>query len=364
MKLFCIAGEDSGDLHTAGLIRELRTLDPGLAVRGVGGDQMQAAGTQLIAHVRDINFMGFWEVIRHLGRIRRLFAQVEQAILEWQPEAVLLVDYPGFNLRVLPFLHRHHIPAYYYISPQVWAWKSGRAEILRRYVRRLWVILPFEQAFYAERGMNVSSQGHPLLDIIPAEAKSPAPLIALLPGSRKQEIRLMLPVMLEAARRFPDWRCVVAGAPSQPASFYQQLVREWPANVSLRMNETYALLRESRYAWVASGTATLEAALWGTPQVVVYKGSPLSYAIGKRLVKVPFISLVNLILGRAAVEELIQDQCNAIRLTEAMQALMAPGREAEVQAAYAELRQRLGGPGASRRVAAELFQHLTQAPAI
>ncbi|GAB4420986.1 MAG: lipid-A-disaccharide synthase [Bacteroidia bacterium] len=360
MKLYIIAGEDSGDLHAAHLLRALKPLvATSLQARGVGGEQLRVAGMHLVAHVRDINFMGFVEVVRHLQTIRRLFRTVEQDLQAWQPDAVLLVDYPGFNLRIARFVRRLGIPVYYYISPQVWAWKQGRVEQIRRDVDRMFVILPFEQAFYASRGVEVDFVGHPLLDHIdePSPASAQPPLVALLPGSRKQEIRRVLPVMLAVAAEMPHLRFVIAGAPSQDATFYERIIGT-QSGVELRMNQTYALLREASCALVTSGTATLETALFGVPEVVLYKGGWLSYAIGRRLVKVPFISLVNLILGRAAVRELIQNDCTPETCREALEDLLRADTRARLRADYRMLRGLLGERGASERTAKALLAHM------
>ncbi|MDX2286041.1 MAG: lipid-A-disaccharide synthase [Bacteroidia bacterium] len=361
LRLYWIAGEDSGDLHTAGLIGALRERHPALALRGVGGDRMAAAGVELLAHVRDINFMGFWEVVKHLGTIRRLFRQTEADIRAWKPDAAVLTDYPGFNLRMARFLHRQGIPVVYYISPQVWAWKEGRVEQIRRYVRRMICILPFEQAFYQRHGLEVAYAGHPLLDVIgepdPAERE---PVLALLPGSREQEIRRMLPEMLEAAAQFPELQAVVAGAPSQPEALYRELIGSRQA--SLVMNQTYPLLRRAQLALVTSGTATLETALHGVPQAVCYKGAQLSYLIARRLIRVPYISLVNLILNRPAVRELIQHQCTAPDMAAALREVQQPEAAARIQQDYADLRSRLGSRGASARAAAALLDALFPTP--
>lgn len=363
-KIYCIVGEDSGDLHTANLLKSLRSLDSQFSFRGVGGKLMQAQGTELVAHVRDINFMGFWEVITHLGTIRRLFSTVKADILDWKPDAVLLVDYPGFNLRLAKWLHRQGIKVIYYISPQLWAWKKGRIESIRRYVDKLFVILPFEQEFYRKEGITVSFQGHPLLDAIhdlrlePFAFQASKPLIALLPGSRKQEIKTMLPLMLQLCSRFPDYQFVVAGAPSQTKDFYRQFIGNAP--VELVMNETYRLLSQAHAAVVTSGTATLETALFRVPQVVCYKGKWLSYQIGKRLVQVKYISLVNLILDRPLVTELIQQDFTAEKLEAELHLLLSARQREKLSAGYTELHQKLGESGASMRIAKEVLALLAE----
>ncbi|MEM6262019.1 MAG: lipid-A-disaccharide synthase [Bacteroidota bacterium] len=360
MKFYLIAGEDSGDLHTRNLVR---ALGPEFRFRGVGGDKMQDEGAELIAHIRDINFMGFWEVIKNLGTIRKLFRLVKEDIRHWKPDAVVLVDYPGFNMRMMPFLKKLGIPIYYYISPQVWAWKKGRVKKIKQYADRMLVILPFEQEFYQKEGIQVDFVGHPLLDEVPLQGPKSTPdrnpVIALLPGSRKQEISRMLPIMLEATSSFPSAKFVVAGAPSQPVSFYQPMIQAYP-NVEIRMNQTYDLLESADYAMVTSGTATLETALFRVPQVVCYRGSWLSYHIGKRLVQVDYISLVNLILGKEAVKELIQGDFNVNRLTAELKALMNPKRYKRVQDDYEKLYQKLGETGASARAAHVLIEHFAK----
>ena len=359
MKIYVIAGEDSGDLHTGNLIREMKKRNSQLEFRGVGGGKMEATGTHLVAHIRDINFMGFWEVIKNLGTIRKLFKTVKTDIQQWQPDAVILVDYPGFNLRMARFIHELGIRVFYYISPQVWAWKKGRVKKINAYVDRMFVILPFEKDFYAKEGIKVDFVGHPLLDVIASPQEKPTvqrPLIALLPGSRKQEIQRMLPVMLEMVPRFPDYEFVVAGAPSQDASFYHPMLKDLP--VRLEMNQTYPILQQAQYALVTSGTATLETALFQVPEVVCYKGGALSYQIGKRLVRVDFISLVNLILGREVVKELIQHEFTPQQLEAALRHLMQPTTQKILKQDYQELHEKLGSTGASKRTARLILEQM------
>jgi lipid-A-disaccharide synthase len=351
MKLYFIAGEDSGDLHTKNLIKALQKQNPSIRTRGVGGELMKQVGTELVAHIKDINFMGFWEVIRNLKTIRQLFKTVKADIEAWQPDAVILIDYPGFNLRMAKYLNKKGIRVIYYISPQVWAWKKGRVKTIRRFVDQMMVILPFEKDFYQNEGVEVDFVGHPLLDEIEnnpnPEAKKP--IIALLPGSRKQEIRRMLPVMLEVIPHFPNYQFVVAGAPSQTADFYENMIGDTP--VELIMNQTYDVLTRARFALVTSGTATLETALFDVPQVVCYKGSALSYHIGKRLVKIKYISLVNLILDQSLVKELIQSEFNTRDLIRELRTIMQPEKENSIRDGYALLRQKLGDKGASEKAA-------------
>lgn len=363
-RIFLIAGEDSGDLHGSNLVKALHSRDQAIRVRGVGGDKLAEAGMDLMAHVKDINFMGFWEVIKNLRKIRRLFKRVHAAIDSYLPDALILIDYPGFNLRLAKQLAGRGIPIFYYISPQVWAWKKGRVKSIQQYVDHMYVILPFEKGFYAEEGVEVEFVGHPLLDVVnsSSDKQKPGNTIALLPGSRKQEIKRMLPTMLRLVPRFPGYHFIVAGAPSQEEGFYQELIQDSP--VELRMNQTYEILKEADYACVTSGTATLETALFHVPQIVVYKGNPLSYAIGKRLVQVPFISLVNLILDREAVTELIQAEFNTKKLESTLRKLMDGEEEKRISEAYEELRKKLGEGGASQRVAEHILKELNKSAEI
>lgn len=356
-KIYIIAGEDSGDLLGSHLVAALQALNPENTFRGVGGDKLQSQGMELVAHVRNINFMGFWEVIKNLRTIRQLFRTVEADIQAWKPDAVIFIDYPGFNLRMAKFVHGLGIKVLYYISPQLWAWKKGRIATIKQYVDKMFVILPFEKDFYRKEGVEVTYVGHPLLDTIAqtttASAPRLRPLIALLPGSRTQEIKKMLPIMLETARNFPDYDFVIAGAPSKTADFYLQLMGDTKA--ILQMNQTHAILSQADAALVTSGTATLETALFKVPQVVCYKGSPISYFIGKRLVQVRYISLVNLILDKAAVTELIQNDLTISRLTQALQALFHPAQRAQILSDYETLHTLLGNAGASKVAAKAMY---------
>ncbi len=351
MKLYLIAGEDSGDLHGANLVAALRRTVPDLQVRGVGGDRLIGQGMETVAHVRDINFMGFWEVLSHLGTIRALFRTVKADMQQWQPHVVVLIDYPGFNLRLAPFIQKLGTPLYYYISPQIWAWKKSRIKKIRRYVDRMLVILPFEQDFYRAEGVDVSFVGHPLLDAIDetSHQRGDTSTIALLPGSRKQEISRLLPTMLGLCDRFPAHRFVIAGAQSRGEDFYRALMGD--SRAELVMNQTYPVLRQADFAVVASGTATLETALHEVPEIVVYRGTYVSYHIARRLIKVPYISLVNLILQKPAVPELIQHECTVDQIADTLRELMQPARAAQMQADFVELKQKLGEKGASERAA-------------
>ena len=366
MRLYVIAGEASGDLHAANLLRELRLLQPGVEVRAWGGDRMAAQGAHLVKHYRDLAFMGFSEVVRNLRTILDNISYCKRDIAEWKPDAIILVDYPGFNLRIAEYAHGLGIKVFYYISPQVWAWKKSRVHTIKRVVDRMFVILPFEQEWYAKYGMEVDFMGHPLLDAIAQEGSQPLPplpgnddrpVVALLPGSRHQEIARMLPIMLGTVAHFPDHRFIVAAAPSVDTSVYSDLIGNVPATVV--EGRTYDLLRHADAALVTSGTATLETALFGVPEVVCYQGGKLNVWIARRLVKVPFISLVNLIMGREVVRELVQSDLSPENLRVELDRLLhdRPYRE-RIQRDLTELIALLGGPGASAKVAMAMWKSL------
>lgn len=362
MKFYIIAGEASGDLHSSNLIRALKKRLPEAQFRAWGGDLMQAAGAHLVKHYKDLAFMGFWEVIKNLPVILRNLAFCKSDIEKWQPDALILTDYPGFNLRIAKWARRKGLKVFYYISPQIWAWKEGRVRQIKRDVDKMMVILPFEKAFYEKHGVQVDFVGHPLLDVVKNFEPEPnfrqkwqlsdAPIIALLPGSRKQEIGKMLPAMLSIAGEFPQFQFVVAGAPSQSADFYKKILASQPTDkVKLVENETYQLLSQARAALVTSGTATLETALFGVPEIVCYKGSNFSYQIAKRLVKVKYISLVNLILDKMSVPELIQGKLTTGNLKDELNRILQPEIEVQIKKDFQLLRKKLGEGGASVRAA-------------
>ncbi|MCC6600657.1 MAG: lipid-A-disaccharide synthase [Crocinitomicaceae bacterium] len=361
MKIYIIAGEASGDLHGSNLVRELKHQSPGVQLRCWGGDLMRTAGAEVVKHYRDLAFMGFIEVLLNLRTILGNLKFCKVDIEQYQPDALMLIDYPGFNLHIAQWAKSKGIPVYYYISPQIWAWKQGRIKIIRKCVKEMFVVLPFEKDYYKKAGIDVHFVGHPLLDAINPKERSEAefiefckahelsgqPIISLLPGSRKQEIKTMLPVMLEAAKNFPGYQFVVAGAPGQTADFYRQIIGH--LSVPLVFGKTYELFRLSSAGLVTSGTATLEAGIFKMPQVVCYKGNAISYLIARQLVKVKFISLVNLILNRKAVTELIQHDFNASSLsTELHRLLNDPLCREQMLSDYNALHNLLGGPGASR----------------
>jgi len=361
MKLYLIAGEASGDLHGSNLVKALLARDPSTECRAWGGDKMQAAGAHIVKHYRDLAFMGFVEVVKNLRTILGNLAFCKQDILDYQPDALVLIDYPGFNLRIAKWAHRQGIRVIYYISPQIWAWHRARVYDIQRDVDKMLVILPFEPDFYKKYGVNATFVGHPLLDAIELEAEADllgpktGNTIALLPGSRKQEVTRILPIMLSITPFYPEYQFVIAGASALNAEFYAPMLAAYP-NVSLQFDQTYAMLRAAKAALVKSGTSTLETALIGTPQVVCYTGSPVSYAIARRIVDVKYISLVNLIMDQPLVQELIQDQFNTAQVKVALDQILTPEAAKDMRAAYAALRVVLGGGGASWRAAGEVLE--------
>lgn len=368
MKYYIIAGEASGDLHASNLIRELKLKDPKAEFRAWGGDLMEAQGAQLVKHYRDLAFMGFAEVLLNLRTIFKNIRFCKQDIENWHPDVIILVDYPGFNLRIAEFAHQKGMKVIYYISPQIWAWKKSRIYSIKKNVDKMLVILPFEKEFYARYNYPVVFVGHPMLDALPTElsnenlfrtenALGDKPIIALLPGSRKQEITKMLGVMLDMVDLFPDYQFVVAGAPSIEDDFYTSIIKASP--VILVKNKTQKLLLASVAALVTSGTATLETALLGIPEVVCYKGGNISYQIAKRIVDIPYISLVNLIMDKEVVKELIQDEMNSENLKiELNQILFNSKKRMDILNDYHALKSKLGEGGASVKAADEIRNFL------
>ncbi|RYF89381.1 MAG: lipid-A-disaccharide synthase [Chitinophagaceae bacterium] len=362
MKYYVISGEASGDLHGSNLIKELQKLDPSADFRCWGGDLMQQAGATVVKHYRDLAFMGFAEVIKNIGTIFENLRFCKQDILVYKPDVLILVDYPGFNLRIAKWAKQQGLKIVYYISPQIWAWKENRIHSIKKNVDKMLVILPFEKDFYAGWNFEAEYVGHPLVEVVdafqqkaeteqttlhipPADSEGKKGIIALLPGSRKQEIIKKLPIMLKVANHFPDYQFVLGKAPGLEASFYQELVAPYK-NVAAVANKTYELLQHSTAALVTSGTATLETALFAVPEVVCYKGSKLSYEIAKRLIKIKFISLVNLIMNREVVKELIQDDLTEENLvTELNLLLHDTEKKAQLQQDYAALRSLLSAGG-------------------
>ena len=368
MKYYLIAGERSGDLHGANLIKALLQQDPEAQIRCWGGDAMQAAGGDLVVHYRDTAFMGFWEVFKNLRTIRRLMQRCQQDLLRFMPDALVLIDYPGFNLRIAKFAKRQNLRVFYYISPKLWAWNQSRAKKVKAYVDHMYVILPFEKEFYQQHDYEVQYVGNPLFDAIRDFTPSSdfeskyltdgRPLIALLPGSREQEIALMTEMMLTVADRFPEYHFAVAAVDNVPAHFYE-VARRHPS-VSVITGQTYEILCHARAAVVTSGTATLETALFEVPQVVTYRMSPITYQIARRLIRVPYISLVNLIANRPVVPELIQGDFNADRIAQWLPDLVEPTAVRDQQLAdYRAIKEQLGDHNTSATVAKHIFDIVT-----
>lgn len=369
MKYYLIAGEASGDLHGANLMRALAEIDPQAQFRFWGGDRMEDVGGKLIKHYRDLAFMGFWEVVTNLRTILRNIDLCKGDITAYQPDALIFIDYPGFNMRIAKWAKQQGIPTHYYISPQIWAWKENRIKAIRRDVDAMYVILPFEKDFYeGKHQYPVHFVGHPLLDAIAARQEvsmevfkrenglDERPIIALLPGSRKQEIAKMLSVMLSVVGSYHPYQFVIAGAPSLGYDFYRQFIRE--ENVHFVSGKTYDLLSHAHAALVTSGTATLETALFRVPEVVCYRGNWISYQIAKRVISLKYISLVNLIMDAPVVTELIQGDLNTRNLKVELDKLLDPAYRDKLQRDYQALRERLGNEGASRRTAQAIYNSL------
>ncbi|MEO0312582.1 MAG: hypothetical protein RIQ89_2239 [Bacteroidota bacterium] len=363
MKYYIIAGEASGDLHGSNLIQELKKLDDGAIIRAWGGDLMTTAGAQLVKHYRELAFMGFVEVIANLKTILKNIASCKNDIYAWKPDVVVLIDYPGFNLRIADYVKSLGIPVVYYISPQLWAWKEGRVKIIKRAVDKLLVILPFEVDYFKKLNYNAIFVGHPLIDAIANFQLTPSiqshfslakKKLLLMPGSREQEIRAMLPTMVKVAQLLgPKYETIIAAAPSQSISSYNKYLEN--TNIRVLQNNTYNLLSEADLAFVTSGTATLETALFKVPQVVCYKGNALSYLIAKQIVKVKYISLVNLILDEPVVEELIQGDFTDKKLLQAALKLTDPQPLNQMLDKYQQLEVLCGGKGASLNAAKEII---------
>lgn len=362
MKYYIIAGEASGDLHGANLMKALYIRDPDANIRFWGGDLMESVGGILVKHYRELAFMGFWEVIKNLKTILNNLSFCKKDILNFAPDVIILIDYPGFNMRITQWAKKKGIATHYYIAPQIWAWKENRIKQIKRDFDQLSVILPFEKDFYENKHQYpVHFVGHPLIDAIKqrkiqdedafrAENNlSNLPIIALLPGSRKQEISKMLRVMLGVVNDFSDYQFVIAGAPGIEDAFYSDFITN--THVSFIRNKTYDLLFHAHAALVTSGTATLETALFKVPEVVCYKGSWISYQIAKRIITLKYISLVNLIMDEEIVTELIQDEMNPKRLKEELSKILQIENRKIMLEKYNHLEKKLGGVGASEQVA-------------
>lgn len=355
--IFIIAGEASGDMHGANLVKELKTQNSKLNINCWGGDKMEAAGATVLKHYRELAFMGFVEVIKNLTSIIRNFGLVKKQILELNPKVVVLIDYPGFNLRLLPWLKENGFIVIYYIAPQAWAWKESRVKKMSKYIDKLLVILPFEEEFFSSRGVITEFVGHPLLQVKSSKIQvTSKKQIALLPGSRKQEVEYILPEMLSIQSEISDYELVIAGMSHLGMEFYQRIIGD--RNVKIEMDCADEIIASSALALVSSGTATLQTALNNIPQIVCYKSSWLNYQLGKRLIKVKFISLVNLIFGREIVRELIQDELNKENLITEIRKLENEDNRSNLLNQYAELRKMLGEKNASKRVVEIIGEYL------
>lgn len=365
MKYYLISGEASGDLHGSNLIKALKQQDPEADIRCWGGDLMEAAGGTLVKHYRDLAFMGFAEVVKNLPVILRNIKYCKADIQSWQPDVLVLIDYPGFNLRIAEWAKKQGFKVAYYISPQVWAWKENRVKKMKQFIDKMLCILPFEKDYYKIKwNWDVEYVGHPLVEVIDRKIKESVnkkqeagnhhkAIIALLPGSRKQEISKKLPIMLSVAPLFPDYHFVVAKAPGLDDAFYQPFLATAP-NVSSVSNQTYELLMQSDAALVTSGTATLETALLKVPEIVCYKGSNISYQIAKRLISIKYISLVNLIMDKLVVRELIQQELNTKNLVHELHLILENKQHRQqIMSDYALLWERLSESGNASSLAAQ-----------
>ncbi|WP_242922281.1 lipid-A-disaccharide synthase [Pontibacter liquoris] len=368
MKYYIIAGERSGDLHASNLIKQLRVQDPAAEIRGWGGDMMQDAGMELVHHYQEMAFMGFAEVVNNLRKILGFLKECKADIVRWQPDVVILVDYAGFNMRIAKFAKARGLKVFYYISPKIWAWNQGRAHKIKKHVDRMFVIMPFEEEFYARYDYKVDYVGNPVNDSVSDHVASAdfrtrnklfnnKPIIAILPGSRKQEIEAMLHVMLRVLPSFRDFQFVVAGVSNFSREYYEQYNKD--PNIKIIYDQTYDLLANARAALVTSGTATLETALFGVPQVVCYKTSAISYAIAKRVIKVPYISLVNLIANKQVVAELIQDDFTPKQIIHELKEILFDKHFMQKQQqGYALVRQKIGEYRTAERAAELMVRYL------
>ncbi len=368
MKYYIIAGEASGDLHASNLMKELKKEDAKAEFRCWGGDLMQKQGGTLVKHFKDLAFMGFYEVFMNIRTIARNIKFCKQDILNYQPDVVILVDYPGFNLRIAEFAHNEGFKVFYYISPKIWAWKKSRAFKIKKFVDKMFVIFPFEIDFYKKYDYQVEYVGNPLLDaladktsnllnfndFIKQEKLPNKPIIALVAGSRKQEINSILPEMLQVIEHFPDYQFIITGAPSMPMEFYSQLIDKY--DVRVIFDKTYQILKVASAALVTSGTATLETALLDVPQAICYKTSPITYKIAKYFIKIRFISLPNIIMDEGIVKEFIQYNIATDLKNELHRILYDKDYHTLMLANYKRLHEKIGEAGASKRSAVKMVE--------
>ncbi|MBO7476631.1 MAG: lipid-A-disaccharide synthase [Salinivirgaceae bacterium] len=378
MRYYLIAGEASGDLHGSNLVRELKLQDPDAQFRFFGGDLMAAqAGVPPVLHYREMAFMGFIKVMMNLRAISRNMEKCKADIVDFKPDVIILIDFAGFNLRIAEFAKSIGLKTVFYISPKIWAWKTSRIKKIKKYIDKMLTILPFETEFYAGFNYPVEYVGNPLLDAIEefkandhqteadfrkSNSLTDKPIIGLLAGSRKQELDLMLPVMIEVSRQFPEYQFVISGAPGLDRSYYTKVAGA-DCNLPIIFGQTYDLLKFSRAALVTSGTATLETALFGVPEAVLYRimAPNFLYRIGRKILKAKWISLANLIMGREIIRELVQMDCNPKTVAAELRKILDDERyDAEFQRNYAELMQRMGSAGASQRAAKAVIDFLTE----
>ncbi len=372
MKYYVIAGEASGDLHGANLLSELKKLDSEASFRCWGGDKMQAQGAVVAKHIKDLAFMGFVEVLMNIRTITKNIKFCKEDILAHRPDVLILIDYPGFNLRMAEFAHKNGIKVFYYISPTIWAWKEGRVEIVKRAVDKMFVILPFEKPFYAKHNCEVDYEGHPLIDEIEKIKKeipsyedfikenklSGKPIIACLPGSRKQEISKMLSVMLKMQNHYPEYELVIAGAPNLSEAYYNSICNLNGAKII--SGKTYHLLHHAKVGLIKSGTSTLEAALFNLPEVCCYSANATTIWIARQFVKIKYFSLPNLIMDKKVITELLQGELTEENLKNELQLIIQEGKHrTEMLNNFAQLNEMLGGKGASERIAKKMYFYLT-----
>ena len=373
MKYYIIAGEASGDLHGHNLIKELKKIDSSSEFRCWGGDLIKKETGYLVKHFKDSSYMGFLEVIVNLPKIFKNLNFCKKDILKYNPDLIIYIDYPGFNMRIARWAKKHNFINHFYISPQIWAWKEYRINLIKKVIDKMYVILPFEKNFYEQKhNYKVEFVGHPLIDAISKKENynknkfisknclSSKPIIALLPGSREQEINKLLPLMLSQVNKFKEYQFVIAAAPSRESDFYEKILIKYNLKnqVSIVFNETYNLFRSSHAALVTSGTATLETALFKVPQVVCYKTSWFSFSIGKLLIKnIKYISLPNLILGKKIVSELIQNQCTKLNISIELIKILDNNKRTEIIDDYKKLENKLGGIGASKKTASAIYDY-------
>jgi len=366
LKIYIIAGEPSGDLHGAHLVRAILEQDPSVRFRGFGGSKMEAEGVILDQDIDQLSFMGFVEVVRHSPQILANFSLAKKSIRSWQPDAILYIDFPGFNMRMAKWAHKYGYKNFYYIAPQAWAWKAKRSHQLKKYIDELFCILPFEKEFFARYDIDAHYVGHPLVDIIDQYKKTREPLpkqkkekiLALLPGSRTQEIKNVLPIQLEASKNFEDHQVIIARSPNVKTELYETILTQTQTDAEMN-DSAYDLLYKADIAAVSSGTATLETALFQVPQVVCFKGNFLSYHIAKTLVKVPYISLVNLIMDQPIVKELIQNELTVKNLEAELEKLTLSENLETMQNHYHQLKNILGMGGAACKTAKIILSRIS-----